>query len=155
MRLRLNKVCSSCDHFPHKKGACSSGLRYSGVRSTCRCIANFEVRPRAGINDGPAGSIIPKKEKLYMRFDIDDPKYRDTNVGEEMLEPKHGHSNHTFVKETHICVECLEEIEAKAKLTDELAAALSKVATLTAVDKWQEACLVIGAAVDKYRGGGQ
>lgn len=60
-----------------------------------------------------------------MRHPIDSPEYRDSNVGEGMIEPKHGHSNHTFTKETRICAECLEEIEAKAKLADEYAAALS------------------------------
>ena len=50
------RLCSSCDHEPHQSRKCPG----------CSCLADREVRPRTGINDGPAGSIIPKKEKLYM-----------------------------------------------------------------------------------------
>ncbi len=51
------------------------------------------------------------------------------------------------------CSYCREQyagLDSGKALADELAAALSKVATLIAVDKWQEACLVIEAALAKY-----
>lgn len=122
-------LCSSCEHGPHKKGKCifETGVPQVGL---CDCIADMEVRPRTGINDGPAGSIIPKKENLYMRFDIDDPKYRDTNVGEEMLEPKHGHPNHTF--------EGSEVAELKLqvdKLTDALSDVVNEMYAIDS-DNW-------------------
>lgn len=52
------ELCSSCDHVPHKKGECSSGLSFTQALKPCHCIANMEVRPRTGLNDGPPGSIL-------------------------------------------------------------------------------------------------
>ncbi len=43
----MTRLCSTCDHPPHTQGNCTG----------CFCIANNEIRPRTGINDGPAGSI--------------------------------------------------------------------------------------------------
>lgn len=36
-------ICTCCEHPPHKKGECPK----------CECLANLEIRPLSGLDDGP------------------------------------------------------------------------------------------------------
>lgn len=36
-------ICTCCEHPPHKKGECPK----------CECLANLEIHPNSGLNDGP------------------------------------------------------------------------------------------------------